>query len=187
VKKEGLQSGAGAPRATGIVKYTDLAEIGVLEVPDHPGVAGEILATLSQHDINVPFLVELTDPAGLSSLVLAVHLDDLYTALDVIRPTVELLRANRVVRREGMGVAVAHGPHFRERAGCASIACRTIAQAGINILAISTSLSSISFLVTAPDIERTVAALQKAFDVQNNAVVIAKDGLSRPAKPVQTK
>ena len=75
------------------------------------------------------------------------------------------------------------GPHFRERPGCGAAACAAIAKEGVNILAISTSLSSIACMVDGAELAATVRSLQRTFELPNDAVMVADDGLSRPVKP----
>ncbi len=176
-------SGAGAtPKATGILEFRDLAEVGLIAMADRPGLAGAVLAALSQRDLNIPFVVELTDPLGSSHIALCVRERDLERALEALAELAGKLHAQRVVQRTGVAVAAVHGPHFRERPGCAAAACAAIADEGVNILAISTSLSSIACMVDAGDLEATVRALQRVFELPDDAVLLAGNGLSRPVR-----
>jgi len=54
----------------GILYKTDLAEIGVMSIPDRPGIAGAILKALGDKGISVRFIVHLIDPNDLSHVVL---------------------------------------------------------------------------------------------------------------------
>ena len=55
------------------------------------------------------------------------------------------------------------GPDFRQRAGIAGIAFDALGRAGVNILAVSTSISTITCLVRQDHFDTALAALQKAF------------------------
>jgi aspartate kinase len=172
-----------APRATGILEFRGLAEIGLIAVPDRPGLAGTLLACLSERGLNTPFVVELTDPNGSSHIALCVRERDLEQALDALAAVAAEVHAQRVVHRRGVAVVAVHGPHFRERPGCAAAACTGIAKEGVNILAISTSLSSVACMVDVKDLAATVRSLQRTFALPDDAVLVADDGLSRPVKP----
>lgn len=172
-----------ALRATGILEFRGLAEIGLIAMPDHPGLASTVLASLSERQINTPFVVELTDPGGTSHIALCVRERDLDQALEALAELADRLHAQRVVHRRGVAVAAVHGPHFRERPGCGAAACAAIAKEGVNILAISTSLSSIACMVDGAELAATVRSLQRTFELPNDAVMVADDGLSRPVKP----
>jgi len=178
----GAASGGPTPKATGILEFRGLAEIGLIAMPDRPGLAGTVLASLSERGLNTPFVVELTDPNGSSHIALCVSERDLDRALDAIAALADQLHAQRVVQRRGVAVAAVHGPHFRERPGCGAAACAAIAKEGVNILAISTSLSSIACMVDGADLAATVRSLQRTFDLPNDAVLVAGDGLSRPLR-----
>jgi len=174
---------APAVKATGILLFRGLAEVGLIAMPDRPGLASTVLASLSDREINTPFVVELTDLGGTSHIALCVRERDLDQALEVLGELAKRLHAQRVVKRRGVAVAAVHGPHFRERPGCAAAACAAIAKEGVNILAISTSLSSIACMVDGADLAATVRALQRTFELPDDAVLVAGDGVSRPAKP----
>ena len=170
------------PKATGILVFRGLAEVGLIAMPDRPGLAGTVLAGLSERGLNTPFVVELTDPNGSSHIALCVRERDLDAALEALDALTPHLHAQRIVKRRGVAVAAVHGPHFRERPGCAAAACEAIAREGVNILAISTSLSSIACMVDAGDLDATVRALKRTFELPDDAVLVAGDGLSRPAR-----
>ena len=174
---------APAVKATGILQFRNLAEVGLIAMPDRPGLASTVLASLSERAINTPFVVELTDPGGTSHIALCVRERDLELALAVLGELAGVVHAQQVVKRRGVAVAAVHGPHFRERPGCAAAACAALAKEGVNILAISTSLSSIACMVDGADLAATVRALQKTFELPDDAVLIAGDGVSRPARP----
>ncbi len=171
------------PKATGILEFRGLAEIGLIAMPDRPGLASTVLTRLSDRQINTPFVVELTEPGGTSHIALCVRERDLDLALGVLGELARELHAERVVERRGVAVAAVHGPHFRERPGCGAAACAAIAQQGVNILAISTSLSSIACMVDDADLAATVRSLQTTFELPDDAVFVAGDGVSHPLKP----
>ena len=174
---------APAVKATGILEFRGLAEVGLIAMPDRPGLASAVLAGLSARQINVPFVVELTDPGGTSHIALCVRERDLEAALAVLDGLAAQLHAQGIVKRRGVAVAAVHGPHFRERPGCAAAACAALAGEGVNILAISTSLSSIACMVDGSDLAPTVRALQRTFELPDDAVLVAGDGVSRPVRP----
>ncbi len=169
------------PKATGILQFRGLAEVGLIAMPDRPGLAGTVLAALSERGLNTPFVVELTDPKGSSHIALCVRERDVDQALAALNGLAPQLHAKEIFERRGVAVAAVHGPHFRERPGCAAAACEAIAREGVNILAISTSLSSIACMVDAADLAATVRSLQRTFELPDDAVLVADDGLSRPA------
>jgi aspartokinase len=56
------------------------------------------------------------------------------------------------------------GPHFGELPGVAGVMFSALAKADINILAISTSISSLSCIIDSDRSDEAIQALQEAFD-----------------------
>jgi aspartokinase len=63
-----------------------------------------------------------------------------------------------------VGIVSIFGPHFGDRPGIAGAMFSVLAEDGINILAISTSISSVSCLLAADDMDRAVSVLEEAFE-----------------------
>lgn len=171
------------PRASGLVLTRGLAKVGVMSAPDRPGVAGAVVGALAERDIAAQFVVETTDLDNRSHIVCCVEERLLPPALRAVEVVAAAIGAERVVHRGGLAVVSVHGPHFRERPGAAAAAFRAIASAGVNILAISTSLSSISSLVDEGSLEPAVRALAGAFQVPEEAILETSEGLSVPWRP----
>lgn len=170
-------------KASGLVLTRRLAKVGVMSAPDRPGIAGAVVGALAEQGIAAQFVVETTDLDNRSHIVCCVEERLLEPALAAVEVVARAIGAERVVHRGGLAVVSVHGPHFRERPGCAAAAFRAIASAGVNILAISTSLSSISSLLDEGSLEAAVKALAVAFQVPEDAILETAGGLSVPWKP----
>jgi aspartate kinase len=174
-----------APRAGGISLALDLARVGVMSVPDRPGIASKVVGALAEQGIAVQFVVETTDLANRSHIILCVDQDLLDQTLAAIALVSPLIEAEKVIHETGLALISVYGPHFRERPGCAALAFKAIASAGINIIAISTSISSISCLVSRQSLDAAVDALAEAFSVPDCAILVYADGLSKPWRPAR--
>jgi aspartokinase len=148
----------------GIIQKRDLAKIGVMSIPDRPGVAGMIFSALGSKGINCPFIVHNIDLNDLDNIVLCVRQNCLPAALEVLESVKETVGAKEVIYDREVGVISVFGPHFGERAGVAGVMFSALASAGINILAISTSISSLSCLIDASDMDGAIKALKAAFE-----------------------
>jgi aspartokinase len=147
----------------GIIQKRELARIGILSIPDRPGVAGTIFAALGAKAINCPFIVHTIDLHGLDSIVLCVHREDLTEAMEVMEAVREDVGAEGIVYDERVAMISVYGPHFGERPGIAGTMFSALGSAGINILAISTSISSLSCLIDAHRIDEAVGVVREAF------------------------
>lgn len=149
----------------GIIQKRNLAKIGVMSIPDRPGVAGAIFSALGDKGINIPFIVHTIDLNNLDNIVICVAREDLTGALEVLNTVQETVGAKEIVYDGEVGIVSMFGPHFGERPGIAGVMFSALASAGINILAISTSISSTSCLVDASDMDEAVQALEGAFEL----------------------
>jgi aspartate kinase len=170
-------------RASCIQETLGLVKIGVMGAGDRPGLAAAVLAGISQRGVPTQLVVELADPSGRSHIVFCVSEKRLEDALAAAQAAAVEVGAEQVVCQRDIALIAIQGPHFRDRPGSAAQAFAAVASAGANILAISTSISSICCLVEECHRAVVIDALKKAFDVPDSAVLVAEDGLARPAVP----
>ncbi|NIV29337.1 MAG: ACT domain-containing protein, partial [Anaerolineae bacterium] len=77
------------------------------------------------------------------SIALCVAQSQLAKALQVLESVSSSVGAKKVVHTGKVAMIAVFGPHFGERPGVAGVMFSALASAGINILAISTSISSL--------------------------------------------
>lgn len=149
----------------GIIQSRNLAKIGVMSIPDRPGVAGAIFSALGTKSVNISFIVHNIDLNNLDNIVFCVAQQDLPAALEALNTVKETIGAKEIVYDREVGIVSMFGPHFGERPGIAGVMFSALASAGINILAISTSISSTSCLLDADDMDEAVQVLEEAFEL----------------------
>jgi aspartate kinase len=166
------------PKAGGIIQNINLAKIGVMSVPDRPGIASAILGAILEKNVNVQFIVQTIDLNDRANIILCVNKDDLETtmsAIEKVRPDID---AEAIIYQPNIAMVSVYGPHFRDHPGIAVIAFSSLAEVGINIIAISTSISTISCVIEGDKVDKAVEVLSTAFSVSSKSVFIASDGLS---------
>ena len=149
----------------GIIQNRNLAKIGVMSIPDRPGVAGALLGALGKRGINVAFIVHTIDLNNLDNIVICVAPEDLAAALEVLNTIKETVGEKEIVYDREVGIVSIFGPHFGERPGIAGTMFAALASVGINILAISTSISTASCLIDVYDMDEAVQVLQETFEL----------------------
>lgn len=147
----------------GIIEKRNLAKIGVMSIPDRPGVAGAIFRALGVANINCPFIVHTIDLNAQDSIVLCVARKDLEPALQALTEVKDAVGAKAIVHEEHVGMISIYGPHFGERSGIAGVMFSALASSDINILAISTSISSLSCIIDADRMDEAARAIETAF------------------------
>ena len=149
----------------GVIRNPDLAKIGVMGIPDRPGIAGAILSALGREDINVEFIVQCIDLNNNDHVVFCVAQDDLEAALSTLEGIRPQLGAKEVIHVPEVGIVSIFGPDFRERPGIAGAMFSALASVGINILAISTSISTVSCVIDANRLPEAVRVIEETFDM----------------------
>lgn len=169
-------------KAGGIIQNISLAKIGIMSVPDKAGIASIALGALYDKRINVQFIVTATGLNNRSNIILCVNECDLENAVKAIESVKSKIDAEDIIYQPDVAMVSVYGPHFRDHPGIAVIAFSSLASAGINIIAISTSISTISCIIEGKDINKAVDALRIAYNVPESSIYIASDGISLKAK-----
>jgi aspartate kinase len=152
-------------KAGGIIRNERLVKIGVMSAPDRCGLASEVLRALANKDINTQFIVQCTDLANRSHIVLCVNEAEAEVALTALEPVRNTVQPEQIVHQDNVALVSVFGPDFRERPAVAASVFAAMAAAGINIMAISTSISTVSCLIDGNRVEDAVMALRQQFDL----------------------
>jgi aspartate kinase len=152
-------------RIGGIMQNAHLSLLNVTAVPDRPGIAAAILSGLGERGINVQFIVQCIDQSERDQVALCVDRDDIDASLEIVSGIAPELEAGKVIPQPEAAIVSIFGPDFRERPGIAGTMFRSLATREINILAISTSISTVSCVIESDALERALIALRETFDL----------------------
>ena len=98
-------------------------------------------------------------------VALCVDRDDLPVALDVIGEVAPSLDVGKVTPDPEVAIVSIFGPDFRERPGIAGEMFEALASREVNILAISTSISTVSCVIESDRLETALVSLRETFDL----------------------
>ena len=152
-------------KAGGIIRNEHLAKIGVMAAPDRCGLACDVLRVLGENNINVEFIVQCTDQSDNSHIVFCVREDQLEDALAALQPVKGKVKAEDIVHQKNVALVSVFGPDFRERPAIGAAVFDSMASGGINIMAISTSISTVSCLIDGTRVDDAVVALREHFEL----------------------
>ncbi|MEQ8283621.1 MAG: aspartate kinase [Parvibaculum sp.] len=151
---------------SGIAYSKDEAKVTLVKVEDKPGVAAGVFGPLADAAINVDMIIQNVSDDGKST-------DITFTV-----PQAELTRAEDVIRKLQAGIGCKEvktdinvvkvsiiGIGMRSHAGVAKTMFQTLAEKGINILAITTSEIKVSVLISSEYTELAVRALHTAYEL----------------------
>jgi aspartate kinase len=151
---------------SGIAFNRDEAKITILDVPDRPGIAYQILGPISEANIDVDMIVQNVGHDGMTDFSFTVHRNDFAKAMGILKKQVAPhIGARDVTGDDKITKVSAVGVGMRSHAGIASKMFRTLAEEGINIQMISTSEIKISVVIDEKYMELAVRALHKVFEL----------------------
>jgi aspartate kinase len=148
---------------TGIAHDKNEARVTLTGLPDKPGTVAAIFAPLANASINVDMIVQSGHGTGacsdLTFTVPRASLAQSVAELEKVRGGIgfEILTDTNVVKISAVGIGM------RSNAGVAAKMFETLAERGINIVAISTSEIKVSVLVAEEYTELAVRVLHSAF------------------------
>ena len=149
---------------TGIAFSKDEAQISVRHVPDKPGVAAAIFGPLAEASINVDMIVQNVSADGATTdLTFTVPGADYERASSVLKKAKERIGFDRLDGTTDVGKVSVIGIGMRSHAGVAAQAFRALADAGINIRAITTSEIKFSLLIDAASTDSAVRTLHSLY------------------------
>lgn len=150
---------------SGIAFNRDEAKLTILGVPDHPGVASQILCPIAAANIEIDMIVQNVAADATTDFTFTVHRNDYDKALEVLNKVANELDAREVVGDNKIVKISLVGVGMRSHAGIASTMFQALAAEGINIRMISTSEIKISVVVDEKYLELGVRALHDAFEL----------------------
>jgi aspartate kinase len=149
---------------SGIAFNRDEAKVTVMNVPDRPGIAYQILGPIAEANIDVDMIIQNASVRGTTDFSFTVHRNELQKALDVLNTTVkDQIKAGEIVGDAKIAKVSAVGIGMRSHVGIASLMFRTLSEEGINIQMISTSEIKISVIIDDKYMELAVRELHRAF------------------------
>jgi aspartate kinase len=161
------------PLVTAVTHSTAEARVTLTGLPDQPGIAGRLLTTLADANINVDMIIqnEPMSDGGRADMSFTVPRDDLPAARDSLEAVKGELGFGEIQTDEHMGKVSIVGAGMKSHPGVAARTFSVLGDAGVNIEMISTSPIKISCVVREQDVETAVRELHTAFELGPDAVV----------------
>jgi aspartate kinase len=155
---------------SGIAFNRDEAKITVVGVPDHPGIAYQILGPVADANIDVDMIVQNVGHAKTTDFTFTVHRNDFAKAMDIVKTTAASIGASEVTGDDKIAKVSIVGVGMRSHVGIARKMFETLSKENINLQMISTSEIKISVVVEDKYLELAVRALHQAFELDKATV-----------------
>jgi len=152
---------------SGIAFNRDEAQLTISGVPDHPGIAANILSPISEANIEVDMIVQNVGGEGLTDFTFTVHRNDFEKTEEVLNSVAKEIGAKQVVGDQQIVKVSMVGVGMRSHAGVASKMFQILADENINIRMISTSEIKVSVVIDEKYLELAVRALHAGLGLEN--------------------
>ena len=153
----------GKTQIGGVKSERDLVLISVLAMPSRPGTAGKIMMAMGANNLNVEFIAQVIGIAGNDNVVFCIKEEVANEAMQVVESMQDDLQAQGVLRRDGVGLVFTFGPEFRYLPGTAGQVFQLLGDAGINIMAISTSMAAVTCVINSEQVGEAEKVLSAVF------------------------
>ena len=157
---------------TGIAYAKNEAKVTLTSVADKPGSVAAIFAPLAEGNINVDMIVQnFARETGNTDVTFTVPSDDLARSLDILEKERDEIGYREMTHDINVCKVSVVGVGMRSHAGVASTMFQTLADRGINIMAITTSEIKVSVLIEEDYTELAVRVLHTAYglDAEDDA------------------
>jgi aspartate kinase len=165
---------------TGVAHDRSEAKITIVGVPDEPGEAARIFATVAAAETNIDMIVQnvSTEASGRTDISFTLPKTDGPTAMAALAKVQESVGFKSLLYDDHIGKLSLVGAGMRSNPGVAAKFFRAMADAGVNIEMISTSEIRVSVVCRDIDLDTAVRAVHDAFELggESEAVVYAGSG-----------
>jgi len=155
-----------APLISGIAFQRDEAKLTIRGIPDHPGIAHQVLGPISDAYINVDVIIQNASAKGLTDLTFTVPRSDYASCMEILNRLVTELGARDVKGDNEIAKVSIVGVGMRSHTGVANKMFKTLADNDINIQMISTSEIKVSVIIEEGHLESAVKTLHDAFGLE---------------------
>ena len=160
-----LKRGKRMIKVGGMIEVEDLTLYRFSDLIDKPGTAAQILKFFGEKKLNLEYITETSASDGAAAMTVCVVHKIGDKIDDFLKNHQELVVSMHIVKIENVSIIGVYGPHFREKPAIASTFCALIGEAGVNILSLSSSISSISCIIDSQQMSTAKSGLLKYFSL----------------------
>jgi len=133
-----------------------------------PAALQELFEQLEEQEIKIKFLAAHHETDGVLHLTFCVERSSLKTTHNTL---LELpLPEDALDIHAEVGMVAIHGPHFAEQYGIIDVMHNALSSQDLQILAISTTVSTSYFIIPASEVVRALEILREAFEIPQGKI-----------------
>lgn len=149
--------------ASGLIYKDNIGMVGLIGIPSQPGIGGRYFSQLADSGIHVELIVNLHDGVKYDHILVCVDCNDLDSTLEITKNFHESVCSQSVIHDNKVALVCISSLDFDESQVIAGHMFKSLGDQDINIEGISTSVSSVTCMIHADDLEKALAVLRQAF------------------------
>lgn len=153
------------------------AKISLLRVPDQPGIAARLFGEIARQNVDVDLIIQSIHEGNSNDIAFTVVKGILPKAQAVAEAVAPVIctsgEADIIIEKKIAKIAI-DGAGMIGRPGIAAKMFQTLANAGVNILMISTSEVKVSCIIDQEDCDKAIASLCSAFEIDYSVVNLSE-------------
>jgi aspartate kinase len=150
---------------SGVTVKKDMAQFVLPELPNQPGVAANIFTRMAEHNVVVDDIMQTFDDSGFAYTSFTVEHSDLAECKLAVEEIVKEYSLPRIFCNDPVSKVSAVGVGMRSHTGVAQKMFKALAEAQININAITTSEIKICCIIDPKDADKALRAVHAAFEL----------------------
>ena len=165
---------------SGVAHDLSEARITVVGVPDKPGEAAAIFRAIADAEVNIDMIVQnVSGAAGRTDISFTLPKSDLATALSALSKRQASVGFESLLSDEHIGKVSLVGAGMRSHPGVSATFFEALAEAAVNVEAISTSEIRISVVTRDTEVPAAVKAVHDAFELGSDEEATVYGGTGR--------
>jgi len=155
------------PENLSLITKEDVAKIILEGVPNHPGIAAEIFEALGDYSSDIEFITAQAVNNDIGNVIFTISASEIDRITNLLKPLQKKLSASDIKTDTNIAIISLHSSNNDSAltGKMFSGVFSTLAQVGINIDMINSSLFSISCVISKDQLENAIEALKKAFEI----------------------
>ena len=165
---------------SGVAHDLSEARVTVVGVPDKPGEAARIFRAIADAEVNMDMIVQnVSGAAGRTDISFTLPKADLGTAVTALSKHQAQVGFESILSDEHIGKVSLVGAGMRSHPGVSATFFEALAEASVNVEAISTSEIRISVVCRDTDVPAAVKAVHEAFELGGDGEATVYGGTGR--------
>ncbi len=150
-----------------ILKNENVTKITLTQVPDRPGIAAEIFGAVGDYGANIEFISAQSIGKGQSNVVFTIPECDVAKVVELLEPVKTKIGASKIKSESNIAIVSVIAQDMVSGTGMTGKIFTALAQIGVNIDMINSSLLSVSCVIDRKCLEDALNALNKAFSISD--------------------